>query len=458
MSEVDDDHVDTILAQDMSRLSFQVRNEIQEEIHGVHSMAPKETELTVKDALLRMEESIQMIPTAEKQAYMNALAMSGEVFVLTDEMRLCFLRADLFDTSKAASRYTKYLNLLSKYFGPVALQRQLRYSDLTKKEQDLFRIGNAQILPSRDRSGRLIIVHHGSMAGEDVDEAMILRIVLFVYSVIAEDVDTQRHGAVGIFVGERQHFERYNRGSQVYQTDLSTFTKNLPVRLSAMHLCLPEGPLFTLLKTFLVIVLTKGDGRVRMKFYSGGLHNLEIQYKLMSFGIPIQELPVTHSGTLKNKNHAQWIKVRKLVDQERAREPNGVLSFVQYPGVHDVLFRRGGIHSQVGNILFQESMLRELSAYNAAHHHSEKREIRERIINAIEIKGGRFLEYNKDFGVWTEIIDPIVIHNKVVSAINDLHRMVSAKKHLQESRCDTEDFLGESKRQRLMKNDVCRMG
>lgn len=277
---------------------------------------------------------------------------------------------------------------------------------------------------------------------------------MYLYSVVAEDVDTQRHGAVLVCVGERAHFDRFKGGSQDYQSDLSDLMKNIPVRWSAVHVCLPEGPLFAVLKALLVLVMTRKGNRVRFKFYSGDLNKLEIQYALMSFGIPVQELPVTHSGTLKKKNHAQWIKVRKMVDEDRTKGRNGISTFVEYPRVHDVLFRRGGYHNQFGNLLFQESMLTELPAYNAVHNHAEKRQIRQKIIGSVAVRGGRFLEYNKDSGVWSEIRDSTSIHNKVISGINDLNRLVAARKDLQESRCDTDKFLGDSKRRKVDPNEA----
>lgn len=37
----------------------------------------------------------------------------------------------------------------------------------------------------------------------------------------------------------------------------------------------------------------------------------------MSFGIKVDEIPVTSSGTIKTKNHHQWIKTRKAIDERR---------------------------------------------------------------------------------------------------------------------------------------------
>jgi hypothetical protein len=167
-----ENNVDAILAQEMSRLSFLDRNKIQEEIHGVRSMAPEETVQSNQIALWRLDQQLEEVPTANKQAFLKAKSFGNDSFVLKDDVKLCFLRAELFDPTKAALRYTKYLNLIAKYFGTVALQRPLRYSDLYKKEQDVCREGQTQCLPSRDRAGRLVLVHNGPIGRKDVDGSM----------------------------------------------------------------------------------------------------------------------------------------------------------------------------------------------------------------------------------------------------------------------------------------------
>jgi hypothetical protein len=183
IGEFETGNVDTILAQELSRLPLEDRNKIQEEIHCVRSMAPEETVHSVRIALWRLDQELEDLPTANKQAYLNAKSTCSDPFVLRDDIRLCFLRAELFDPTKAALRYTKYLNMLAKYFGTVALQRRIRFSDLSKKEQDLCRDGQTQCLPSRDRAGRLVLVHNGAIGGKDVDG--FTRVICLAISFLA---------------------------------------------------------------------------------------------------------------------------------------------------------------------------------------------------------------------------------------------------------------------------------
>ena len=167
-----DEDVDHLLAEQLHKLSHQDRNKIQEEIHGVHSMAPEETPEMVLDALHRLDQEIMQVSDDNKQAFLQAQANNPNAFVLQSDYRLKFLRASLFDPQKAAVRYTQHLYLLLKYFGAFSLERPLQYSDLNKEEQEIFRKGQNQILPSRDRSGRLICCHYHSIGGPNVNPSV----------------------------------------------------------------------------------------------------------------------------------------------------------------------------------------------------------------------------------------------------------------------------------------------
>ena len=75
-----------------------------------------------------------------------------------------FIRCELYDITKAVTRYLLCLDFLVDYFGLFALTRPLTlsststYSDFTKEEQNLIRMGQFQLMPTRDRSGRRISV------------------------------------------------------------------------------------------------------------------------------------------------------------------------------------------------------------------------------------------------------------------------------------------------------------
>ena len=142
------------------KLSFEDRNTIMEEIHGVTCLAPNETPELLQTAFRSLDDELNTI--AEKKAFNLAQQQTSVVadvpycYVNTTEFRLRFLRAELFQTKKAAERMVNYLALLYETFGLVALRRPIRFSDLTKVEHEFLRGGDYQLLPYRDRSGRRV--------------------------------------------------------------------------------------------------------------------------------------------------------------------------------------------------------------------------------------------------------------------------------------------------------------
>lgn len=159
--EVDTNDADIRLAEELYRMPADDRRRVEEEIHGVGSLARTETPEMIADSLRLFQTEIDCFHV--KRAYDDALVINSE-YIFDRDFRLRFLRATLFDVSKAARRFCSHLDLLLEKYGPCALQRPLRYSDMSKSGRDLLKNGTIQVLPSRDRAGRLVVVLQGSMA------------------------------------------------------------------------------------------------------------------------------------------------------------------------------------------------------------------------------------------------------------------------------------------------------
>lgn len=168
----EDADLDAVLAKELNSLSIQDRNRVQEELHCVSSLAVEETPELVTQSLQEFWMQVNQIfvtrsahsKTMYEHDFLQALQMEHS-YLHRAETGLKFLRADLFRVESAAHRMVNHNEMLYKYFGPISLHRPLRYSDLTKEEQDCFRVGNQQILPSRDRNGRLVMVMQGALEG-----------------------------------------------------------------------------------------------------------------------------------------------------------------------------------------------------------------------------------------------------------------------------------------------------
>ena len=57
------------------------------------------------------------------------------------QFRLKFLRCELFDIQKTATRIINYLHIMLELFGIIALQRPVTLEDFTKDELRLFKKG-----------------------------------------------------------------------------------------------------------------------------------------------------------------------------------------------------------------------------------------------------------------------------------------------------------------------------
>jgi hypothetical protein len=154
--KMDPQLVDDLLTHEMDKLSFKDRNDIYEEIHGVASLARDETPELVEQSLVKMSLEIDRIKH-KYLAYVEATE-SYNPYVHGTEIRLRFLRCDLFDVPKAAVRMLKYLDLTQELFGHLALRRPIQLRDLGKLEMEMLRVGDAQPMPFRDRSGRRLVV------------------------------------------------------------------------------------------------------------------------------------------------------------------------------------------------------------------------------------------------------------------------------------------------------------
>ena len=161
----DPESVDSLLAKEFFSLSFQDRNAINEEMHGVSCCNPEETPTLIRTSLERLEDELSLIPSKEKKMYelcqetygSKDSSQEGGSYVNDVDFRVRILRCELFDIQNSARKLVDFLEAAVDLFGEYALQRPIRLSDFTEEELQIVRMGNMQLLPFRDRSGRRII-------------------------------------------------------------------------------------------------------------------------------------------------------------------------------------------------------------------------------------------------------------------------------------------------------------
>ncbi|KAG7369266.1 hypothetical protein IV203_032009 [Nitzschia inconspicua] len=436
-SNVDEGELDKILAQDMNGLSTVDRDRIQEEIHGVYNLSPPETPDSIETALKEFQQHIVSVPAERSMAYIKALSLNSQ-FVHNRDFRLKFIRAELYQIPKAVNRFLAYLDVTYHHFGQEVLLRPILQLDLTKEEVEVMRKGVLQLLSSRDRAGRLVVVHQGAMLAEGFHSASRARVSLYFLTVVSDDITSQRTGLVGVF---SLHPDSRVYLSAAEQRSMNIINKSCPIRYSAMHVILPSDPIFWQMKiAFLFNVMTTKTDRVRTKMYKGGM-TMETQYKLMTYGIPA--LPITSTGQIKNKFHVQWLKNQRTLESIVQGNPDKVEKWILIPETNDVLFRGGsGNIYHYGNLEFELLVESKLPAYEGSKDRKVKKAVRAEVIDAVRSGGGRFLEMNKEHrNVWVEVSDMEALHNKLYAFFYQHKKRLESRATRQNSDSETLQFL-----------------
>ena len=195
------------------------------------------------------------------------------------------------------------------------------------------------------------------------------------------NIETQRKGGIVVVFPSFTHMKYGDSTNALtkikfikYRSELNaTVAKVIPIRLTAVHICLPQSSLSLIASNF---VLNLQQWSTRTRIHLG--NPLEIRYQLQGYGIPTELIPATDTGNIKNVNLKQWIKLRKHVEEEEqewmvrtgipysSSDSDGAFSsastvmdipmsnIVECPLSTDVVFRRGrSMNSHPGTSCFR---------------------------------------------------------------------------------------------------------
>lgn len=184
--------------------------------------------------------------------------------------------------------------------------------------------------------------------------------------------------------------------------------------------------------------------------------NVEMEYALKGYGIPVENIPLTDTGNIKTIYLKQWMKVRKAFDamDEKDRK-KFVFSAIECPGSNDVCFRSGtSTSSHPGNVQFRcllESVTCPIASLALAPLKTTQAELAEHLVQKIRGAGGRFLKWENK-GYWYEITKELHVHNKVALAIRDFkYRSKIRQMNRQNSQSYTYMFLQDGNKRKREK-------
>ena len=261
---------ESLLQEEMMKLSLKDRNDFQEEIHGVQCLAREESPEVLREYLYRLDVELNndKVPSEQRKHYLKSQELFAHknkpTYVNTDEFRLRFLRCVLFDVTMAALRINKYLGLVDELFGEFSLQRPIRISDFSKVELREFRKGRYQFMPYRDRAGvrgRRILSVFPDQHWENMSTILRTKIWLYLTYVAGDDIEAQKHGIV-VLVWFDNAWK--NVSKQPLVSNQSTKVFMLGVRASSIHICTPDTPKFRFRRSIMIMRLGKERSRVKI--------------------------------------------------------------------------------------------------------------------------------------------------------------------------------------------------
>jgi hypothetical protein len=155
----EEDQLDSVIANALQNMSREEREKIVHDQHGVADVIDENPDF-LQQQMKEMDYWSQRLKQKRNtHAYLTAEARDRD---FVERSRLNFLRAEFFNPKKAAARMIRYFEFKRYLFGDAKLCQRIVYKDLDADDIRAMRKGFMQILPGRDRAGRVITIYFPS--------------------------------------------------------------------------------------------------------------------------------------------------------------------------------------------------------------------------------------------------------------------------------------------------------
>jgi hypothetical protein len=459
--------VEKLHGRQIYKMNTKEREAIDNEIHCVESRSVQESPSMIFSALHEMRKEIDENLEQEleengegqgalfrKEAHKRGLQIHSH-YIQSDEFRIRFLRAELFDVQKAAVRYFRFLDVLHSFFGDEALTRPLFLQDLTKRERQYLKNGHQQLLRSRDRSGRRIYVWLG-FSHPSITQLERFRTATYLLDVLAQDEETQQLGHVLVMKIPRSgRFTMTAKSPQYWKRTVMSS----PVRPSALHICVPDSFIMQIIQPFAFWLLDARSQSI-LRFHGGS--QIENNYHLGGFGMKSRDIPMAYDGKIKTKNVTRFIQARTMIEafqkkqiQTLENQQSGLKSdtttsrtsnigrisgskigMIECPGTNCVVFGDKNMFEHTANVRFRRMLLvlerqrmERIVSCDQTLAGSVSAYVDEIVDIALSLKNQqdqqealRFYAYEKDQSVYREIVDKAELHKRILPVLRDFRK------------------------------------
>jgi len=168
------------------------------------------------------------------------------------------------------------------------------------------------------------------------DENSILRALWILSSIALEDVETEKNGVVFVnyTIGGDESRRIRERGIDQCRRRIRQWgnvLRALPLRVASIHWCVQNHTLKQAAN--LSALMLGGSNFARVRCHAGT--DMEVQYDLMTFGIPTDLFPVSMNGEVNLSRHHEFLQERKKI--ETSSLLNRALALVETPILDDCL-------------------------------------------------------------------------------------------------------------------------
>eukprot|EP00934_Nitzschia_sp_Nitz4_P000272 Nitzschia sp. Nitz4//scaffold83_size84149//25433//27196//NITZ4_005169-RA/size84149-snap-gene-0.131-mRNA-1//-1//CDS//3329558932//272//frame0 len=402
------DAVETVLAKELEKLSLNEQEKILFDIHGVVEAEPEDPQV-VETKLQELEVELSKIE--DKPAYELAHQRNPQ-YVTNPAFRLMFLRREHFDVENSAKLMVQHFEVKRKLFGHGdVLGREVLQSDLGEKDQIVLASGFLQILPERDAAGRTVLFMTSQQVSEfpadgwDVESDF--RATWYICMKALLDEETQKRGIVWVVVNLNSFQVSAGHFHGMIETQ-----SGIPHRIVGGHFCYENPALRPYVTGFQLFAGESNRNHLRSHCGSMG----EINFELMTFGIPTEFSPVDSQGCCSTDLHREtltrWRTQEQSVSTPSAKDQDNTQEaeeeeeepYVVVPRRFDVLFGKTAMaRGHTGTLRALHLVEMYYETYESVGKF-EKTSVADRIIQIIYESGGRFLRED-DEGFWRAVDD-----------------------------------------------------
>jgi len=426
--------VDHILATELNKLSFNDRQAIEEEIHGVRCGAADENPELLERSLQEFDQQLNTRKIGNsllRNVVYTTSAGAGvpqpqsECYLNDPNIRLRFLRSECFVVEKAVERLINFLEFSAELFGNYVAERPIKLSDFSREDMIGLNSSRNQYLPFRDRSGRRVLIGVGN-CNFHLPVPLRFKILIYLHWVVSEDVETQRKGVVIVaWVFDEANDNTWEQKFRPdMKSNLHSYHKRqnaaLPIRVASLQQYYRDTAFFRALSSLYVFGLNSHNRSIYKAHFGS---QTELRYVLSSYGIPTDLMHISCTGTVKFGNFTAWINFLSIkLDQEESRRTPSE-EIVECPRSYDVVFRKGPTYrNNPGNMFYRELIESNSQEHASCKIRSEKYQITLQIIKTIEDRSGRFLEWSKERQMWIVMQDMAKVRGKVAAALKQYKR------------------------------------